>query len=268
MKKLFALFILFIVFSASATVQVFPTRVIFDDKDRAATISIRNRGTEQETYNIKAVFFRMGPTGTMDMVESPTKEERSLVEFIRFSPRRVTLKPNEEQVVRLMLKNTTLLPPGDYRAHLRIVPDDTPTMMTAPSENKKDVEMKLIAKVAISISTFYYKGDVKMQGELSHFSIGKDPAKPSQLKFNVNLSNKGTAFLVGAFKLFHVSPDGKEKQIGLVDGIFSYSPERKIEYSIEPTEKVDLSKGTVRLKFFGPSFFNEPLISTAETKAQ
>lgn len=260
MKKLFTLFIFLKCSVVFATTQVYPTRVIFDDKERATTISVRNRGAVEESYTIKAVFFRMGANGSLEMIDNPTKEERSLVEYIRFSPRRITLKPNEEQVIRLMLKNTAALPPGDYRAHLRILPNDT--LPAASLTNEQKVEMQLQAKIAVSISTFYYKGDVKILGELSQFNISKDPVAPNNLKFKVKLGNTGSTFLIGSFKLFYLEKDKPEKQIGFINGIFSYIPERTIEYSFEPTEQIDLTKGRVVLKFYGPSFLNEPLIST------
>ena len=262
MKTFIALMILACSFSTWATLQVFPTRIIFDDKERVTTISIRNKGNVEETYTLRTVFFRMNPSGAMELVEEPTKEERPLLDYVRFSPRQMTLKPNEEQVVRLMLKNTAPLESGDYRAHLRILPDDAPpATQTASSSN---VSMQLVAKVAISISMFYYKGDIKLEAALSNFQIEKDPVNPEQVKFKITITNKGKSFLIGNLKLFQVNSSGEEKQIGFLDGIYSYIPERNLEYSFSPSEKIDSKKGNIRLKFFGPTNLGEPLIATID----
>ena len=57
-----------------------------------------------------------------------TPAERIALDMIAFSPRRVTLPPNQPQVIRVGVRVPEGMPPGEYRAHMlfRAVPDAAP----------------------------------------------------------------------------------------------------------------------------------------------
>src|SRR3546814_7858690 len=75
---------------------------------------------------------RMTAAGGLDEIaeENVTAAERTALDMIVFSPRRVTLPPNQPQVVRVGVRVPEGLPPGEYRAHMlfRAVPDVVPAV--------------------------------------------------------------------------------------------------------------------------------------------
>ena len=67
----------------------------------------------------------------------PDSGQQFADKYLRFFPRRVTLAPNESQMVKLQMVKTNELQPGEYRSHLyfRAVPKEQPL---GESDPKKD----------------------------------------------------------------------------------------------------------------------------------
>src|SRR3546814_20730413 len=74
----------------------------------------------------------MTAAGGLDGIaeENATPAERAALDMIVFSPRPVTLPPNQPQVVRVGVFVPTRLPPGEYRAPMlfRAVPAVVPAV--------------------------------------------------------------------------------------------------------------------------------------------
>src|SRR3546814_5860625 len=62
--------------------------------------------------------------------DTATPAGRAALDMVVCSPRRVTLPPNQPQVVRVGVRVPARLPPGEYRAHMlfRAVPDVVPAV--------------------------------------------------------------------------------------------------------------------------------------------
>ena len=88
---------------------------------------MNNIGSEPATYRISLEIKRMTAAGGLDEIAEAdaTPAERAALDMIAFSPRRVTLPPNQPQVIRVGVRIPEGTPPGEYRAHMlfRAVPD-------------------------------------------------------------------------------------------------------------------------------------------------
>ena len=74
-----------------ADLQVFPTRVLFEDRTRSASLTIRHRGTEPTKYRVQLVYYQMHSDGRLEFLENVPAGTQAAVEMIRYSPRQVTL---------------------------------------------------------------------------------------------------------------------------------------------------------------------------------
>ena len=100
---------------SNASLVIFPTRIELSDQQKTNQLEIFHQESTTATYTIKAVFYRMDPNGAMTEVPNPSPKDRSAAPFLHFSPHSVTLKPNEKQMLRVMLTAPRNLPPGEYR---------------------------------------------------------------------------------------------------------------------------------------------------------
>jgi hypothetical protein len=246
---------------AMAALQVFPTRVVLNEKIKNATLTLRNKDAGTATYKISSVFYRMGVDGSMTVVDDVKPEERSAQSLIKFSPKRVTLKANEDQVVRILSKVPQTLPDGDYRIHIKFTPEDD--IVTEEGSNGK-VTMKLQAKVAIAISVIVQNGKQNHKIELKDFSIFKGAKNEDRIK--VKMKNIGSSFPIGTFTVLHKNLLKKEAEemVGIVRGVNSYIPERWFEFPIDNLAKRDLSKGEVTLQFNLAEELDNALIGTSQ----
>src|SRR3546814_3103527 len=105
---------------AAGDLLVAPTRVILDGS-RGTEVVLSNIGSAPATYRISLEIKRMTAVGGLDEIaeENVTPAERAALDMIVFSPRRVTLPPNQPQVVRVGVRVPAGLPAGEYRAQDR-----------------------------------------------------------------------------------------------------------------------------------------------------
>lgn len=262
--------VLFSFFSlyARADLRVFPTRIVLTDTKRVSNISLRHIGTQPARYKISLVFYRMKPDGSMELVPNAEKttrpEEHSAVKLIRFSPRSVSLTPNNEQVVRILYSGPGNLANGEYRAHIYFEPLDEPEgdKITANDPSKK-VSMHLQAKVAIAVPVIYKKGKTDFSANLSQLKVNKTPNKPQT--FSVVLKSSGNAFPFGDLIATFLSPGKEPATVGIVRSVSSYLPERSFNYPLNPPEGVKVSGGILRLELKSPDEEGARVLATTET---
>jgi P pilus assembly chaperone PapD len=265
MKRFFTLFYcittILITEKAMATLQVFPTRVVLNEKIKNATLTLRNKDPNTVSFKVSSVFYRMGVDGSMTIVDDVKPEERSAQGLIKFSPKRVSLKANEEQVVRILSKIPQALPDGDYRIHIKFTPEDD---VVTEEGNSGKVTMKLQAKVAVAISVIVQNGKQNYKIELKDFSTYK--GIKNEDRFKVRIKNIGSSFPIGTFTVLHKNQSKKEPEemVGIVRGVNSYITERWFDFPMDNLAKRDLSKGEVSLQFNLAEELDSALIGTSK----
>jgi P pilus assembly chaperone PapD len=117
--------------AAAGDLLVAPTRIVLDGP-RGAEVVLNNIGSETATYRISLELKRMREDGSLEDIapEDATPGERAMLDMLFYSPRRVTLPPNQPQTIRLGVRAPEGLPDGEYRAHLlfRAVRDPVPAV--------------------------------------------------------------------------------------------------------------------------------------------
>lgn len=105
---------------------VAPTRVVFEGRKRAAEVSLSNAGRARTTYRISLVRMEMDESGKLqDRPLDPGSQ--NLQTLFRFSPREVTLEPQETQTVRIQVRKPADLPTGQVPPSHALPGRATPT---------------------------------------------------------------------------------------------------------------------------------------------
>jgi hypothetical protein len=265
MKSFLALIIVLATSTVSATLQVFPTRVLLTEKTPSAHLTIRHKGSKPTNYKIKTVFYKMKPDGSMLMIND-AKPRESAVELIRFSPRTVQLKPDEEQVVRLLAYNTKTLEDGEYRAHLYFESmDNHDDFPVASNSSGGAAQFFLKARLAVAIPIIIRHGQVIAEAEISQVKIVK--RADGKWGFALKLHKLGEGNLYGDLKINVVGRDGTVKQVGTVNGVSSYIPERIVDFELSEQNEEVLRGGTLQAQYFLSSAEGGKLLATADEGA-
>ena len=263
-KKIFAAFLSLFLFSAhtEAALQVFPTRLFLNARKRVAQLTLRHVGNKAETYHISTIFYKMQPDGGVQQVENPSDEERPLLKFLRFSPREVTLPPNIEQTVKVMVIPSGNISEGEYRAHIKFEPkgdDDSGD----PNNGGKDVAMKLSARVAIAVPVFYAQGSPELKTSVKDFKL--ITLEDQKQGFQAEVQAEGKKFLYGDIRVWFSPKNGKTIQVGTVLGISSYVPKRNIRFPLTIPDGVNLKNGVLKLDLNETAEEGGKLLATTET---
>jgi hypothetical protein len=218
---------------ARADLLLVPQRIVFEEQDRAATLTLVNNGNETETYRISWKQLRQLPDGQYAEITTPGPGELFADEMIRYSPRQVTLEPGEPQTVRLMLRKPADLPAGEYRSHLAFTAE--PRMIGAPASanggSGKNLGVQLAFVYGVSIPV------IVRQGKLSASATLAMTMKPSSSGYDVTalIGRSGTESLYGDLIVNYQPPSGKLVPLQEVDGVSVLLPNNQRSATIGVT---------------------------------
>ena len=231
---------------AAGDLLVAPTRVILDGS-RGTEVVLNNIGAAPATYRISLEIKRMTAEGGLDEIaeENVTPAERAALDMIAFSPRRVTLPPNQPQVVRVGVRLPEGTPPGEYRAHMlfRSVPDTAPAS-AEPKPAGEGVSIALTPIYGITIPVIVRVGDLGAEAAIGEAWVSDTRDGPA---FNFDLARTGNRSVYGDIE---VTRPGMPEPLLVARGIAVY-PEvnaRKVSLRV-PGELAAKLKGPVRIRY-------------------
>jgi len=107
-------------------VNLFPKRVVIDGRRQIATVGLYNKTADEGDYEISVVDMAMTPEGQLVAFNNGLSEQqkasvKTASPFLRYSPRRVTLRGSESQIVRIMARASSDISPGEYRSHFNVI---------------------------------------------------------------------------------------------------------------------------------------------------
>ncbi len=202
-----------------------PTRVVMEGRQRAVIVKMINQEDKANTYKVSLISMRMDDYGRRVEVKEPSKEELAVQKMIRFSPRRATVGPKGWQTIRIMARKPADLAPGEYRAHLRVVP--IPDARKAPETDGKkqeqlQVNLNVIFSITIPIIIRHGEGDVKVVAQAPQLKHWK---KTNSYSLETILSRKGLHSAYFDITAYLMPPGQTEKQlVGELKGASFYTP--------------------------------------------
>lgn len=172
--------------AASGDLLVAPTRIVLDGP-RGAEIVLNNVGDAPATYRISLELRRMQADGSLDDVElvDATPAEQAMLGMLVYSPRRVTLPPNQPQTIRIGVRAPEGLPDGEYRAHMlfRAIPDAVP-VSTTPADPASGVSIALTPIYGVTIPIIVRQGNLSATAAMSNPRVSSD-GEEHRLQFDL-----------------------------------------------------------------------------------
>lgn len=253
------LLVLFVILSSPSFAQgdllITPKRVVFDGSKRVMELNLANIGKDTARYSISLVQYRMTEDGNFEEITTPDPGQNFADKYVRFFPRTVTLGPNEVQVVKMQLTNTSNLTPGEYRSHIyfRATPKETALGEEEKTNDTTSLHIKLVPIFGITIPVIIRIGESNTKVNISDLTLENINDTTSRLKMTFNRS--GNMSVYGDLKVVHIAPDGKETVIGTANGISVYTPNqiRRFNMDIINNKKVDLNSGKLKVTYSAQS---------------
>lgn len=241
---------------AQGMLQVYPTRIELGvhEAQRVASLNLKHADTTIQTYSIKAVYYEQLPDGQLRLVEDDSKMQDSATDLFRFSPKKITLHPDESQTVRLMLKHGQVYQQKQYRAHLLFINEgseqaipyqkDIPQTVTT---KENGITTKLNIRISVSIPVIInVEPLVSSPGiEKIHFANNQPSDSSTMLEFD--LVQRGAGYLYGDIVVTSTHPKIMAKNpLFMAKGISSYVPSLHYTATI-PMSMASLTKNKADL---------------------
>ncbi|WP_263587948.1 molecular chaperone [Sphingopyxis sp. GC21] len=232
---------------AAGDLLVAPTRVILDGS-RGTEVVLNNIGAEPATYRVSLEIKRMTAEGGLDEIDEANANaaERAALDMIAFSPRRVTLPPNQPQVIRIGVRIPEGLAPGEYRAHMlfRAVPDAAPPVADPAKPTGDGVSIALTPIYGITIPIIVRVGDLAATAKIGEAWVENTRDGPA---FNFHLTRTGNRSVYGDIA---VTRPGVAEPLLLARGIAVYPEvgDRTVSLRV-PAEVAAKLKGPVQIRY-------------------
>lgn len=233
-------------------INLFPKRVVIDDRTRIANVGLYNRAAAAGEYEITVSDMAMQRDGRLvDLatVQDPAAHDavRTASGFLRWSPRHVALPASEAQMVRIMARVPPELPPGEYRSHFTVVSVPPETGGTSIDEAAGGhagggIGVRIVPRFGISIPVIVRVGETTLTAGLKDLKLNTAPGTPAAL--SLTITRDGTR---SAFGDILITAPGAKKPVAEIKGIGVYTEitERAIQVLLDPaTDPRFLARGT------------------------
>ena len=120
-------------------ILVAPVKLEFEGRTRSGTFKIMNRDSVPVDYRVEFA----------PLVEKDKGGDAK--DWVRFSPRRVSLRPGEHQTVRVVVRKPLDLASGEYTARILIQAIPRPREKATEPTNKIQVNLDIVYGISIPI---------------------------------------------------------------------------------------------------------------------
>lgn len=255
MKSLICFLLAFTVLSPlcwakNAQIMMLPTRVVMEQGDTFRVIVIKNVGDAAGDFTLELIDQKMLETGVVVPYAKDEKPEYSAIPYIQFSPRSMTLKPGEQQNVRLMLHKPADLKAGEYRSHVkvRVVNDDAEEPV---NKSGKDAVISVKANLVIVIPVIVRTGETAVSMGIDQAKITHDAKGAAAVE--MYLTREGNRSAMGDISVTYYPPGGgSSKVIKFFPGVAVYRPTTRRFVSVplnETPKDVNLSTGRLGIVY-------------------
>ena len=236
---------------ARAELMLHPTRIVFEQNQRAAQIELINNGTRPASYRIALVNRRMTDAGQFEPADSPGPGERFADSMLRYSPRQITLQPGTAQTVRVMLRKPAELAEGEYRSHLLFdkLPDAEGENSIEQRGQNSGIGVVVNALVGASVPVIVRHGKVDASVKLSGLAVQYDATRRPLLA--MRFEREGGSSVYGDVSVSFTPRGGKTHTVGQVGGVAVYTPNRvrQAALPLQLPAGVSLAAGTLEVVF-------------------
>jgi hypothetical protein len=215
--------------ATSPDVNLTPRRVVFGPRDRGVKeITVFNRTSATATYTIVLTDQVMTPDGEIVPFDKAPADEKarqkSALPYLRYSPRQMTLGPQESQTVRIQARAPAGGDPAEYRAHFSVTatpPPDTgfDIAAAAAGTQSEQLQVRITPVYGIMIPIIVRTGELLEQTSISNAHLVETQGKQA-IGFTINRS--GGRSVYGGIDIF-LEGSGSSKKIGGIRGLGVYT---------------------------------------------
>lgn len=236
---------------AQAGLLLNPTRVILDNRNNSAKVSVINQSDEPARYRVSLVLYRYRSDGGMEEITHPGEEESQILRLVRFSPRQTDVPARGRQTIRLQFRKRSGLDAGEYRVHLKVVPVPPAAPGPGAGSGQEDKDVRINLLVGISIPIVIRNGDlwVKAKTVSCRKIISARTGRPA---LELDIEREGTRSVIMDLKAYHVSraTDGGGTLIGESHDAVIYPQFNSKTFELPVDEELidRIRKGSIRIE--------------------
>lgn len=262
-KFIVGLLSLFVMSEVMASLMISPTRLAFEERDRAAHITIINTSDETKTYRLDLVDIMQTEQGGIKSELAPEDRAKifSAKDMIRFSPRQVTLGAGETQRVRLSVRKPANLPEGEYRSHLSITELPPPERV----DNQDNVQIRLHILMSFTIPVFIRNGDVNVSAKIQSPRLLLPTHEDKNAYLALDLARTGNYSTFGSIKVeWRPNQQSAYTELTFLNSVAVYreiSKRENIKIRLEPGQ---VKQGWYRVSYTPDGRFNQPVFDEIE----
>ncbi len=226
---------------------VTPTRLLFEGRTTAETVTLVNRSAETATFRISFVHMRMTEQGELVQLEQLPPDYRAAEPMLRYAPRQIEIPPGGSQVVRLALRKPDGLASGEYRSHMffRAVPPESRGQAVGQAPDQPGgVRIELIPIFGVTIPVIVRHGpDLDAGAALADLALDRKDGAPV-LRLNIRRTGNVSAF--GDLAVSYVPPGGGAPVLVAELNRVAVYPEieaRRVEIQLHPPAGTTLAPG-------------------------
>jgi fimbrial chaperone protein len=238
---------------AAGNLMVTPTRIVFEQRDRSAQITLVNRGDKSSLFRISFLRQNMTENGQFLPVEEGASGMFS-DPLIRYSPRQVSLPPGQSQVIRLALRKPGDLAKGEYRSHMlfQALPESSSSSVEKITQQKSEgITIELIPIVGVSIPVIVRHGELSSKVELANPAIVPATETKNYRRIAVDINRQGDGSAYGDIRATYTPEGGTAIVIAQANSVAVYSnmQTRRFEAPVSLPADFTLDKGTIEIIF-------------------
>src|ERR1700744_6334920 len=191
-----------------AEVTMLPTRVVMDNADRFATVTVKNTGEATGNFTTDLIDMEMKEDGMVVPLESGKTDPYSELPYVHLPPKSFPVKPGEPQNGRLLLRKPEGLAPGEYRSHLSLrLADDNVEASSAALAGKKAAGIAVKTNLVLVIPVIVRNGDTTLTMKIEDAKLGHDTEGKPEL--DMYLARDGNRSSMGDITVNYVAAGGK-----------------------------------------------------------
>lgn len=199
---------------AIAGLLVLPDHVVFNERSRVQEVMVANVTDKPVRYDIGWVNQRQTENGGYVMVKDDESFARAS-EYLRFSPRRVTLQPGESQKIKLLLRRKNNMVETEYRSHLKF--EAVPLQQQNQNSTGEGISFALNLMLSYTIPVLVQTTQGEVDITISEPQVVIRDAQPV-VQFKLN--RKGDISAKGDLKVERLNQEtGEYVSVGFLNGI-------------------------------------------------
>jgi len=216
--------------------------MLITDRERVKEIILVNTGNKTNTYRLSFKDMVQGVNGVYQKV-GEGGFEFSASEYIRFSPRQVSLKAGERQTVKLLVRRGKDMQPGDYRSHLSfVVLPSKNGSETAETQGNQQLGIKLTTLLSYSIPVVIQTGEPDVEIGLTGVQLKPNFENNAQ-SVDVQLMRRGKNGVFGKIELFAGNTKEDLILIGELNNANIFRESQNRVFNVNLNNRLKISEG-------------------------